>query len=182
VESITIVAERNPNPVIAHYRLTPRLLPYLATRVRLADSGEVQALVKAEGGIHRATRDVAVAISGCGDSEPGPAPLAAQARPEGISIRTKREDDALTVRVLFSHPMDPPGRDPAGGPPVSGHYIQEVTAELNGETLLNGDWSAGVSRDPYLAFKILKARPGDIVRLSWSDTAGNCGSAEALVG
>jgi sulfur-oxidizing protein SoxY len=69
VESITIVADKNPNPIIAHYRFEPRLGPYVATRVRLAQSGEVHALVKAGGTVHRATKDVEVGIGGCGDSE-----------------------------------------------------------------------------------------------------------------
>ena len=69
VESITIVADKNPNPIIAHYRVDSRLEPYVATRVRLAQSGQVQALVKAGGTVHRAAKDVEVGIGGCGDSE-----------------------------------------------------------------------------------------------------------------
>jgi sulfur-oxidizing protein SoxY len=72
VESITIVADNNPNPIIAHYRLDARLEPYVATRVRLAESGDVHALVKAGGTVHRATKHVEVSISGCGDPEPDP--------------------------------------------------------------------------------------------------------------
>jgi len=69
VESITIVADKNPNPIIAHYRVDSRLEPYVATRVRLAQSCQVQALVKAGGTVHRASKDVEVGIGGCGDSE-----------------------------------------------------------------------------------------------------------------
>jgi sulfur-oxidizing protein SoxY len=69
VESITIVADQNPNPIIAHYRIDSQLEPYIATRVRLAQSGEVHALVKAGGTVHRATRHVEIGIGGCGDNE-----------------------------------------------------------------------------------------------------------------
>jgi sulfur-oxidizing protein SoxY len=69
VESITIVADQNPNPIIAHYRIDPQLEPYIATRVRLAESGDVHALVKAGGTVHRATKHVEIGIGGCGDNE-----------------------------------------------------------------------------------------------------------------
>ena len=69
VESITIVADQNPNPIIAHYRISSQLEPYIATRVRLAQSGDVHALAKAGGTVHRATKHVEIGIGGCGDNE-----------------------------------------------------------------------------------------------------------------
>jgi sulfur-oxidizing protein SoxY len=69
VESITIVADKNPNPIIAHYRIDSQLEPYIATRVRLAQSGDVHALVKAGGAVYRTTRHVEIGIGGCGDAE-----------------------------------------------------------------------------------------------------------------
>ena len=69
VESITIVADKNPNPIIAHYRIDSQLEPYIATRVRLAQSGDVHALVKAGGAVYRTTRHVEIGLGGCGDAE-----------------------------------------------------------------------------------------------------------------
>ena len=69
VASITIVADQNPNPIVAHYRIDPQLAPYLSTRVRLAKSGDVHALVMAGGAVHRATKHVEIGIGGCGDAE-----------------------------------------------------------------------------------------------------------------
>ncbi|MGA7978972.1 MAG: thiosulfate oxidation carrier complex protein SoxZ [Chromatiaceae bacterium] len=179
VESITIVADMNPNPIIANFKLDPRLQPYVATRVRLGGSGDVQALVKAGGTIYHATKYVQVAISGCGDPEAGPHDIVMSDR---ILLRTTKSHGGLIVRVLMHHPMTPPRKDPSTGLPVSGRFIQEVTAKLNGETVLSGDWSAGVSADPYLSFKIRQATQGDIIRITWTDNTGHSASSEVKVG
>ncbi|MGA7982614.1 MAG: thiosulfate oxidation carrier complex protein SoxZ [Chromatiaceae bacterium] len=178
VESITIVADKNPNPIIAYYRLDPQLQPYVATRVRLAESGDVHALVKSGGIVHRATKNVKVAISGCGDPEPGPSDIVMSNR---FLIRTAKDGDGVVVRALIHHPMTPPRKDPARGLPVSGQFIQEVKAQANGKTVLNSDWSAGVSQDPYLSFKMRHAAQGDIIRITWTDNAGHSASSEVTV-
>jgi len=184
VESITIVGEENPNPIIAHYRLDPRLVPYIATRVRLAKAGNVDGLVKAGGTVHRATKSVGVTLGGCGDAEPGPESRAEAPIPsKSILLRTAKGADGLVVRALIAHPMTPPSN--RGAPAMSGspgHYIQEVTAQINGQTVLRGDWSAGVSQNPYLSFKVREAKTGDVISVAWVDNAGMSGSAETKVG
>ncbi len=186
MESVTIVADRNPNPIIAHYRLDTRALhPYVATRVRLAASGDVHALVKAHGTLHRATRNVEISIPGCGDAEAGPEASPgppAPASSNSIRMRIKESGPSLVVRVLIDHPMNPPGQDAKGEMRYPGDYIQEVTAKVNGHTVLSGDWSAGISRSPYLSFKIRQAAPGNVIRLSWRDNEGNGASRDMKVG
>jgi sulfur-oxidizing protein SoxY len=180
VESITIVADKNPNPIIAYYRLDPRLRPYIATRVRLAKSGDVHALVQAGGTVHRATKNVKIAISGCGDPEPGPQNIVMS---DHFLIRAAKDDDGVIVRALIHHPMTPPRKSATGALPVfSGQCIQRVTAQVNSQTVLSSDWSAGVSADPYLSFKIRQAAQGDVIRISWTDNAGHSASSEVTVG
>jgi hypothetical protein len=48
--------------------------------------------------------------------------------------------------------------------------------------VLIGDWTAGVSRHPNLSFKIRRAAPGDLIRVSWSDNAGHRGASQVTVG
>jgi len=185
VQSITLVADRNPNPIVAYYHWDPALEPYLATRIRLAGSGPVEALVMAGGKVYRAARNVEISISGCGDPEPGPAPVkgsSGQSLSDKVLVRTSRRDDGLVVRALFTHPMSPPGKDAKGEITIPGYFIQQASAEVNGKTVLRGDWSAGMTRNPYLAFALRRAAPGDVIRLSWSDTAGNIGTKEVTVG
>ena len=182
VASITIVADQNPNPIIAHFRLDPQLQPYVATRVRLAKSGDVRALVMADKSVHRASKNVEISISGCGDPEADAKPRPRdKTMSDAIRMKLTKADGGVVVRALVTHPMTPP-RDPAAqGSGDSGEFINEVRAELNGKTVLTGEWSAGVAQNPYLAFKIRQATPGDVIRLSWTDSAGNNGSSQATV-
>jgi sulfur-oxidizing protein SoxY len=183
VESITIVANENPNPIVANFRLDPQLVPYVATRVRLAKAGNMQALVKAGGTVHRATKDIGVTLGGCGDSEPGPEDRPeAKIPPNNVLLRAAKGDDGVVVRAIITHPMTPPSRpNPKSGNAAPGHFIQEVTAQLNGHTVLHGDWSPGVSQNPYLSFKIRGARMGDMIRVNWVDNEGMTGSSEVKV-
>ena len=100
---------------------------------------------------------------------------------DSIRIRTTRDPDGVVVRALINHPMTPPRKDPELGLMVPGHFIEEVTVQINGKTVLSGDWSAGVARDPYLSFKIRQAGQGDVIRLSWIDNAGNSASSQVTV-
>jgi sulfur-oxidizing protein SoxY len=183
VESITIVAEKNPNPVIASYRLDPALEPYVATRMRLAESGDVNALVMSGKSVHRATKNVKIGLSGCGDAEPdGGSQAPAKAMSDTIRMKVTKLDGGAVVRAVITHPMRPPRKPKTPGAPVSGNFIQEVAAEVNGKTVLTGDWSAGVSENPYVSFKIRQAKQGDVIRLRWTDSAGNSDSTEVVVG
>ena len=100
---------------------------------------------------------------------------------DSIRIKTTKIDGGVVVRALINHPMTAPRMDPKLSLMVPGHFIDEVTVQLNGETVLSGDWSAGVARDPYLSFKIRQAGKGDVIRLSWVDNAGNSASSQVTV-
>ena len=65
IESITLVAEKNPVPVIAVYRLAPEVEGFLATRIKLAATGNVMALVQSGGKLHMASKAIEVGLSGC---------------------------------------------------------------------------------------------------------------------
>ncbi len=98
-----------------------------------------------------------------------------------IKIRAKSEGGVAEVKALISHPMDLPRKDKTTGQEVPAHFIQEVVAEVNGKPVLTGSWGAGISKNPYLAFKV-KAAPGDKVKVSWKDNKGDSDSAEEKVG
>ena len=66
VESISIVVVNNPTPLAAQFVMTPRLLPTVSVRIKMGESSEVQALVKAGGNLYSTTKEVKVTIGGCG--------------------------------------------------------------------------------------------------------------------
>ncbi len=63
-ESITIIVAANPSPLTAHYRVhVPQA--YVTTRVRMADSGDVLVVVKADGKLYSRRQAVSVGRHGC---------------------------------------------------------------------------------------------------------------------
>jgi len=70
----------------------------------------------------------------------------------------------------------------ADGNLVPAHYIQTLTCEHKGKTVLSADFGTSVSKDPYLAFTIKGAASGDTIKLAWVDNLGETETVEAIVG
>jgi sulfur-oxidizing protein SoxY len=66
VESITLIAEKNPVPLIAKFQLTESATPQVATRIKMGGTSDVIAVVKADGKLYVAKKEVKVTIGGCG--------------------------------------------------------------------------------------------------------------------
>lgn len=64
--SISLLSETNPNPLLARAYLTPKVAPRIAVRVKLGGTGNLVAIVEADGRLHRAIRPVKVTAGGCG--------------------------------------------------------------------------------------------------------------------
>jgi sulfur-oxidizing protein SoxY len=64
--SISIIAEANPGPLTSTYTLSSASEPFVSTRIRLAKTGNVLAVLKADGKLYSATKEVKVTIGGCG--------------------------------------------------------------------------------------------------------------------
>ena len=65
VESITLIAEKNPIPLIGTFELGPNALPFIATRIKLAKSSRAIAVAKAKGRLYSASKFVRVIKGGC---------------------------------------------------------------------------------------------------------------------
>lgn len=68
VESVTILAEGNPNPAVATFHFTPDSgIARASTRMRLAKTQNIIAVAKmSDGSFYSDTRNVKVTIGGCG--------------------------------------------------------------------------------------------------------------------
>lgn len=66
VESITIIAQKNPAPLSAKFDLAANAKPYVSTRIKMGETSNVTALVKADGKLYSASKEVKVTIGGCG--------------------------------------------------------------------------------------------------------------------
>ena len=97
-------------------------------------------------------------------------------------IRARMKDGAAQIKLLLQHPMETGNRkDPVTGIKVPRHFIREFSCLHNGTEVLSADWGWGVSRNPYLSFRIQGARPGDLIALAWVDNKGVSGTAETRV-
>ncbi len=66
VESITIIAVKNPAPLTSTYMLQNGAQAYVSTRIKLGKTSDIIALVKSDGKVYSATKEVKVTIGGCG--------------------------------------------------------------------------------------------------------------------
>ena len=65
-QSIYIIADKNPQPLVAIFDITGDMEPFISTRIKMGESSKVRVLVKAAGKFYVATQEVKVTIGGCG--------------------------------------------------------------------------------------------------------------------
>jgi len=53
------------------------------------------------------------------------------------------------------------------------HFIQTISAQLNGKTVFQADISQAISRNPVFAFKVKGAKAGDKLAITWQDNMGD---------
>jgi len=65
-ESIAILIEKNPNMLAASFDIPAGTDPSISTRVKMGQSSNVYALVKADGKYYVASKEIKVTLGGCG--------------------------------------------------------------------------------------------------------------------
>jgi sulfur-oxidizing protein SoxY len=65
-QSIAILIEKNPNVLTAVFDIPPGTEPSITTRVKMGQSSNIYALVKADGKYYIAFKEVKVTLGGCG--------------------------------------------------------------------------------------------------------------------
>jgi sulfur-oxidizing protein SoxY len=66
VESMSIFIEGNPSPLAAEFIIPAGTMADVSTRVRMGKTSKVTAVVKANGKLYSASKEVKVTIGGCG--------------------------------------------------------------------------------------------------------------------
>jgi len=85
------------------------------------------------------------------------------------------------VRVLMSHPMETGQRKGPDGKLVPLHFIQNVSVKMNGKTVVEGQISQAVSRNPVFSFRVKGGAKGDKIEVAWLDNKGETNSTETTV-
>lgn len=98
-----------------------------------------------------------------------------------MKIRAQSSGGKATVRVLMSHEMETGQRKDGSGNVIPAWFIQEVTAQLNGQTVLTAQWGPAVSKNPFLQFTVKGAKAGDKISVAWTDNKGDKRTDEATV-
>jgi sulfur-oxidizing protein SoxY len=65
-ESVAILVEKNPNILAASFNIPDGTEPWVNTRVKMGQTSNVIALVKADGKFYYASKEVKVTLGGCG--------------------------------------------------------------------------------------------------------------------
>lgn len=96
-------------------------------------------------------------------------------------IRTKTANGETEILVRIDHPMENGRRtDPKTRQRIPPHFIQKITFALNGREFAVADLGFNVSRDPLIKVRLGAVKPGDRIKVSWSDNRGASGENEIV--
>jgi sulfur-oxidizing protein SoxZ len=98
-----------------------------------------------------------------------------------MKMRATAQGGVTEIRVLMSHPMETGQRKGPDGKLVPAHFIQNVTVKMNGKTVVEGQISQAVSRNPVFTFRVKGGAKGDKVEVSWLDNDGESNKTDATV-
>ncbi len=98
-----------------------------------------------------------------------------------MKMRATAQNGVTEIRVLMAHPMETGQRKGPDGKLVPMHFIQNVTVKVNGKTVVEGQISQAVSRNPVFSFRVKGGNKGDKVEVSWIDNKGDTNHTEATV-
>ena len=98
-----------------------------------------------------------------------------------MRIRAKMEGDKTVVRVLMSHEMETGQRKDAAGKTIPAWNITEVTAALNGKTVMTAQWGTAIAKNPFTQFTVKGAKAGDKISIAWVDNRGDSRTDEVVV-
>ncbi len=183
-ERISIIVDNNPTPLAAVYKLTPGAGNTISARLKMRISSKVRVVVHANGKVYASARDIKVTDGGCGSPNYSAQGVATNTTgPGNVMIRGRRTDKNWTVMGIIEHPMETGLRkidqkgtmvtaiDNRTGKPVPPHYIREVSALVNGKTVLTALWGPSIAADPQIAFDV-RGKAGDRVTIAAIDNMG----------
>jgi sulfur-oxidizing protein SoxZ len=99
-----------------------------------------------------------------------------------MKMRVTLAGDIANIKVLMNHEMETGLRkDAKTGQVIPAHFIQNVTASLNGKPVMEAQWGTAISKNPFLEFKVKGAKAGDKVAVEWLDNKGDKNHIEDTV-
>ncbi len=96
-------------------------------------------------------------------------------------LRVKLAQGVTRIRVLIVHPTETGRRRDDQAQLIPALFVEKVTVEHNGRTIAECGFGVGISHNPYFTLHLKDGKPGDIIKVSWFDNAGQTESAEAII-
>ncbi len=90
-----------------------------------------------------------------------------------MRVKAKLKGDVVTVKVLIKHPMESGRRKDEAGNVIAAKYVTTTTAHVAGVQVFELNSGAGVSKNPFIQFKLEGRAAGDVIDLKWTDSAGD---------
>ncbi|MBI4290728.1 MAG: thiosulfate oxidation carrier complex protein SoxZ [Betaproteobacteria bacterium] len=100
---------------------------------------------------------------------------------EPMRIRASMVGERVEVKVVMAHAMETGLRKGSSGAAIPAHFIQTVTVEHNGNTVLSAQWGPSISRNPFLHFRFRGGIPGEKVTVTWIDNRGDRRTDQATI-
>ncbi|MDP2070250.1 thiosulfate oxidation carrier complex protein SoxZ [Methylotenera sp.] len=100
---------------------------------------------------------------------------------DNMKMRAQLKGEVTEIKVLMSHPMETGRKKDDFDQLIPAHFVQLLTATLNGQTVLEAQWGTGISKNPYLTFRLKGAKVGDTVVVTWLDNLGKTATQDITV-
>jgi sulfur-oxidizing protein SoxZ len=98
-----------------------------------------------------------------------------------MKIRAAVKDGVTEVKILMQHEMETGLRKDADGTLIPAWFITEVRAQHQGRVVMEAQFGASVSKNPYLLFRFKGGAIGEKVTISWVDNKGDTRTDEAAI-
>lgn len=89
-----------------------------------------------------------------------------------MSTRTPAKGDVVTVKVMVTHPMETGMRKNAMSQLIPRNIITQFECSLAGEPLMSWQLDTAVSQNPYLEFRFIAEKSGEL-KMRWLGEDGS---------
>ncbi len=177
-EAIAIFVDNNPTALIGNYLFHPQAVPWMVTRIKMAETSDIKIVVKSGHEYFTASKQVKVLENGCGGSS-----NRNESFQSTMKIRAKQLADRnmTQIKAIITHPMHTGyGKDDLGQL-IPAHFIQLVTIRHNHQPVIEMQLGTGIAKNPYLTCHLNNAKLGDKITVEWHDNLGNSDQATTMV-
>jgi sulfur-oxidizing protein SoxZ len=98
-----------------------------------------------------------------------------------IRLRASFDGKCCLVKALLTHPMENGLSKSPDGQLIPARFITKIDLFLNGELVSSIQTGSGIAADPLFGWRIRYAKPGDKVRIQWTDNQTQTQIAETIV-